>query len=130
MLHRYYIFKQIGRFVATLSSKSVAISPKAFAYFVSVSHFGNSSNILNFFFKKNFFSLFTATPAAYGSYRARGRIRTAAAGHSHAGFGPHLQPMLQLASMPNPQLTKQGQGSNLHPHRNYVRFFLFFLLFF
>ena len=47
-----------------------------------------------------------ATPVAYGSSQARGRIEAAAAilHHSHGNtrFEPHLQPMPQLAAMLDP----------------------------
>ena len=48
--------------------------------------------------------LFRATPAAYGSSQARGRMGAAAAGqchsHSNSGSEPHLQPTPQLMAMP------------------------------
>ena len=34
---------------------------------------------------------------------------------------PHLRPTLQPAAMPDPYPAKQGQGSNLHPHRHHDR---------
>ena len=44
--------------------------------------------------------------AAYGSYQARGRIETVAAGlchsHSNARSEPHLWPTPQLTAMPGP----------------------------
>ena len=63
-----------------------------------------------------FFFLFRAAPAAYRSSQARGLIRAAAAGlcHSTAGSKPSLQPTPQLTAVLDPQLTKQGQGSNPH----------------
>ena len=46
------------------------------------------ANTISFFF----LLLFRATPAAYGSFQARGQIRATAAdhGHSHIGSEPHL----------------------------------------
>ena len=62
-----------------------------------------------------------ATPVAYGGSQARGHLRAATAGlhHSHRNTRsePHLQPMPQLAAMPDPSPTERGQGSNPHPHR-------------
>ena len=53
-----------------------------------------------------FFFHFRPAPAAYGSYQARGQIRAATAdlcfSHGNAGSEPHLQPILQLAAMPDP----------------------------
>ena len=50
------------------------------------------------------FSLFRATPMAYGSSQARGRIETVAAGlchsHSNSGSSPHLRPTPQLTATP------------------------------
>ena len=70
-----------------------------------------------FFF---FFCLFRAIPAAHGDSQARGLMGAIAAGlgHSHSNdrSEPHLQATPQLTSMPDPYLTKQGQGSNLRPH--------------
>ena len=55
---------------------------------------------------KIFFFLFTATPAACGSSRARGEIGAAAAGlhHSHSNMGSqlHLRPAVQLVATPDP----------------------------
>ena len=54
------------------------------------------------------FVCFTATPAACGSFQARGGIRAAVAGlcqsHSSTGSEPCLRPMtqLRLAAMPDP----------------------------
>ena len=66
---------------------------------------------LSFFF---FFCFFRATPAAYGSSQARGRIRAVVAGlhHSHSNMGsePPLRPIPQLTAMPDPEPTEQGQG--------------------
>ena len=57
---------------------------------------------------------------ADGSSQARGRIVAAVASlhhsHSHMGFEPCRQPVLQLTAMQDLQPTEQGQGSNLHPH--------------
>ena len=65
-------------------------------------------------------------PTAYGSSRARGWIRAAAAGlhHSHGNTGsePYLQPTPQLAITLDPKPTEQGQGSNPHPHGHCVKF--------
>ena len=51
----------------------------------------------------NFFFLFRATPAAYGSFQARGRTGAVVASlyHSQGNSGSelHLQPTLQLAAM-------------------------------
>ena len=67
-----------------------------------------------------YFFLFRATPAAYGSSQARGRIGAAAAilGHSHHNTGsePRLRPTPQLTATLDPQPTEQGQGSYLSPH--------------
>ena len=64
--------------------------------------------------------------AAYGSSWARGQIEAAVAGllHSHNSVESelHLQPMLQLVAMLDPQPTDRGQGLNLHPHGLYVGF--------
>ena len=46
-----------------------------------------------------FFFFFMAAPTAYGNLQTRGprgRIRAAAASHSHTGSEPHLPPVLQL----------------------------------
>ena len=52
------------------------------------------------------FCLFRATPVAYGSSQARGRIGAAATSlhhsHSNAGSEQHLWPTLQLVAMPDP----------------------------
>ena len=52
------------------------------------------------------FFFLTAAPATYGSFQAKGRIRTTAASlhhsHSNTGFEPHLQLMLQLVATPDP----------------------------
>lgn len=48
--------------------------------------------------------LFIATPAAYGSSRARGQIGATAASlyHGNTGSKPHLRPAPQLAATPGP----------------------------
>ena len=52
------------------------------------------------------FSVFTATPMAYGSSWVGDRIRAAAASLCHsqgsAGSEMHLRPMMQLSAMPDP----------------------------
>ena len=52
------------------------------------------------------FSLFRATPTAYGGSQARGPIGATAAGlfhsHSKAGFEPRLWPTPQLTATPDP----------------------------
>ena len=57
-----------------------------------------------FKFCKNFFLFFTATPAAYGSSRARGQIGTAAAGpcssHRNTRSKPHVWPTPQFMAIP------------------------------
>ena len=49
---------------------------------------------------------FRATPVAYGSSKARGQIRAAAAGlyhrYSNARFEPHLQPTPRLVTTEDP----------------------------
>ena len=53
-----------------------------------------------------FYLLFRATPAAYGSFQARGRIRSPAAGlptaHSNTRSEPCLQPTAQLMATLDP----------------------------
>ena len=72
------------------------------------------------------FFLFMAAPVAHRSSQARGLVGAATAGlhHSHGnpGFELYLQPVLQLAAMPDPQPTERGQGLNLYAHGHYVRF--------
>ena len=48
-----------------------------------------------------FFFFFRATPEAYGSSQARGRIEATAASHSQSNTGskPHLPPIPQLTAM-------------------------------
>ena len=62
------------------------------------------------------FAFFMATPAAYGSSQARGRVGAAAASlhHSHniMGSESHLRPAPQLTAMLDPLPTERGQGSN------------------
>ena len=57
---------------------------------------------------------------AYGGSQARGLIGATDAelhhSHSKVGSEPHLQPTPQLTTMPGPQPTEGGQGSNLRPH--------------
>ena len=73
-----------------------------------------------------FLFYFYATPVAYGSCQASSWIGVAAAGlhhsHSNARTKPHLWPMPQLAAMPDPYPTEQGQRSNLNPHGVYFGF--------
>ena len=74
---------------------------------------------MHFFF---FFliAFFWATPTAYESFQARGRIGVAAAGlnhrHSNARFELCLRLTPQLVAMLDPQPTEQGQRLNPHPH--------------
>ena len=70
-----------------------------------------------------------ATPVAHGCSQARGRIRDTAASlcHSHSNARSELclwpTPHSQQHRILNP-LSKQGQGSNPHPHGSIlVRFF-------
>ena len=62
---------------------------------------------------------FRAGPMASGSSQARGRIGAAAASlrHSHSNVAsePHLQPMPQCTTTPDPKPTERGQGLNTHP---------------
>ena len=73
-----------------------------------------------FWFFLFLFLLFRAVPMAYGSSHlgAESQLQAASLCHSHnnVGFEPYLQPTPQLKTMPDPQPTKQGQESNLHPH--------------
>ena len=70
------------------------------------------------------FFLFMAAPAAHGSSQATGQIRTAAEAYARATATPDLSHIsdlhhgLQQRRILN---SEQGQGSNLHPHRDYVR---------
>ena len=63
---------------------------------------------------------------AYGSSQARGPVGAAAArlchSHSNTRSELHLRPIAQLTATPDPYPTEQGQGSNLYPHRSYVKF--------
>ena len=60
-----------------------------------------------------------AAPVAYGGFQARGLIGALAAGlhqsRSNTRSEPSLRPIPQLTTMPDPQLTEQGQGLNLKP---------------
>ena len=49
-----------------------------------------------------YFCLFRATPTAYGSSQARGRIGSAAAGLCHSHARSKMQAMLQLVAMMDP----------------------------
>ena len=53
-----------------------------------------------------FFGIFRATPTAYGSSQARGRIGATAAGlhhsHSNSESEPRLRPTSQLTAMSDP----------------------------
>ena len=78
--------------------------------------------LLSFFFIL-FFCLFAiswAAPTAYRVSQARGLIGAVATrlrqSHSNEGSELRLQPTPQLTTMPDPQPTEQGQGSNPHPH--------------
>ena len=64
----------------------------------------SGSNFLRVFLLFFFLILFRATPEAYGSFQARGRIGATAAGHSHSLTGPelHLRPPPQLTETPDP----------------------------
>ena len=61
---------------------------------------------IHFFLNLFFFWLFRATPVAYGSSHARGRMGATAAGlhhsHSNAGSEPHLRPTPELMATPDP----------------------------
>ena len=58
--------------------------------------------------------LFIAAPVAYGSSQARGQIGAAVVGLCHSCSNSRFKL--------DPQPTEQGQGSNPHSHRYYVRF--------
>ena len=60
----------------------------------------------------------------YGSCWARGQIGAAATGlcHNHGNTGSELQPTLQPVATSDLSPTERGQGSNSHPHIDYVRF--------
>ena len=66
-------------------------------------------------------SLFRAPLVAYGSSQARGQIKAAAAdlrhSHSNVRSKPHLRPIPQLTTTPDPSSTEQGQELNPHLHR-------------
>ena len=57
---------------------------------------------------------------AYGSSQARGGIGATDVGHSHSNvrFELCLRPTPKLMATVDYQPTEQGQGLNLHPHRN------------
>ena len=63
---------------------------------------------------------FRASPTAYGSSQARGRIRAVAAGlhhsHSNTESKPGLRAPPQLTAILDSRPTEQGQGLNPHPH--------------
>ena len=63
------------------------------------------------------FWLFRATPMAHGGSQDMGLIGATAASlhhsHSKAGSKLSLRPTPQLTTMPDPELTEPGQGSNL-----------------
>ena len=50
--------------------------------------------------------------------------------HGNTGSELYLWPILQLAAMPRCSTHWINLGSNLHPHRHYVRFLVFFFFFF
>ena len=97
----------------------IPLSPKIFNSFFFKLMIHNLKNFLLFF------SFYGCTWDTLSS-QAGGQIRVAAASlhHSHCNTGskPHLWPMPQLAAMPDPRPTEQGQGSNMHPHKHYVGF--------
>ena len=67
-----------------------------------------------------FILCFRASPTAYGSSQARGRIRAVAAGlhhsHSNTESKPGLRAPPQLTAILDSRPTEQGQGLNPHPH--------------
>ena len=67
---------------------------------------GTPDEVLLFFAFVCFFWLIRASPVAYGSSQARGRVRVvvAALRHSHSNVGSelHLPPTPQLMAMPDP----------------------------
>ena len=71
-----------------------------------------------------FFFLFTAAPIAYGSSQAWGWIRASATGLHLTRWQHQIRvtskPVLQLTATLDPQPTEQSQGSNPHPHRDYI----------
>ena len=75
------------------------------------------------------FLLFRATPVAYGSSRARGQIRTVAAGLHHrystAGSEPSLWPTPRQRQIPNMVTVMTGDDT----HINFIFSFLFLALF-
>ena len=56
------------------------------------------------------FLVFTAAPAAYESFQARGQIGATAAGPQHTTATWNMRPTLQLMAMQDSQPTDQGQG--------------------
>ena len=86
----------------------------------SVVILGNVGFLFGFGFFFCPFSLFRATPTAYGSSQARGLIGAVAAGlhhsHSNARSELHLRSIPQLTATLDPQPTEWGQGSNPQPH--------------
>ena len=102
----------------------------SFFFFFSVHAHGefdvNSLNKITFRFSQSnlwFFSvfyLFRAALTAHVAPQARGQIGAVAAGlcHSHSNTRSKLclRPTPQLTAMPDLQPTRQGQGSNPHPH--------------
>ena len=66
------------------------------------------------------FAFARAASVAYGGSQASGLMGAVDAGlyqsHSNEGSEPRLQPTPQLTAMPDPQPTRQGQGSNPQPH--------------
>ena len=75
-----------------------------------MAHGNTGSFIYLFLFYFYLFSLFRATPMAFGGSQARGLIRAVAAGLGDSRSNTKPEPRLQ----PTPQLTatERGQGSN------------------
>ena len=71
------------------------------------------SVILNhYYYYYYYYLLFRATPAAYGNFQDKGRVRATATSlhHSHnKGSEPCLQPTPQLMAMLDPRPIEQGQ---------------------
>ena len=63
-----------------------------------------------------------AAPVANGTSWARGQIGAAAVGVCHSHNNAVSTP--QFAAMPDTQPTERGQGSNLHPHEQTLRWVL------